>query len=217
MYWNRKSLYVFLIVFFIWHPFYTGCSRQKTDPFVEVRSIDSTIVIDLRYATANNFTGQVLYDTPRCFLRKSVAERLARVQKKLQKQGLGLKIWDGYRPLSVQKKMWALVPDSRYVANPKHGSRHNRGAAVDVTLVDSTGRELHMPTGFDDFTPKAHRNWTGKDTLAIRNRQILEKAMTSEGFIPLSTEWWHFDAPNWKDYPIETISIKELLKKNRKD
>lgn len=197
--------------------FYAGCSHQKTEPFVEVVSVDSSIVIDLRYATPNNFTGQVLYDTPHCFLRKSVAERLSRVQKKLEQKGLGLKIWDGYRPLSVQKKMWALVPDSRYVANPKHGSRHNRGAAVDVTLVDSTGHELHMPTGFDDFTIKAHRNWTGGDTLAMHNRQILEDAMTSEGFIPLSTEWWHFDAPNWKDYPIENISIKELLQKIRKE
>ncbi len=193
-----------------------GCSRKSAEPFVEVSSVDSTIVIDLRYATPDNFTGQVLYKTPRCFLRKSVAERLARVQKKLRKRGLGLKIWDGYRPLSVQKKMWALVPDSRYVANPKHGSRHNRGAAVDVTLVDSTGRELHMPTGFDNFTSRAHRNWAGSDTLAIHNREILEKAMTSEGFIPLSTEWWHFDAPNWKSYPIEDVSIQELLKKSQK-
>ncbi len=219
---KNKSGIAFILSFWLFIGafafFYTGCSSQKAEPFVEVASVDSSIVIDLRYATPNNFTGRVLYGTPRCFLRKSVAERLSRVQKKLQKQqGLGLKIWDGYRPLSVQKKMWALVPDSRYVANPKHGSRHNRGAAVDVTLVDSSGRELHMPTGFDDFTPKAHRNWAGDDTLAIHNRKILEDAMTSEGFIPLSTEWWHFDAPNWKDYPVENISIKELLKKNQKE
>ncbi len=193
-----------------------GCRQEVSEPFVAVASVDSTFVIDLRYATPNNFTGQVLYDTAGCFLRKSVAERLARVQKKLRRQGLGLKIWDAYRPLSVQKKMWAIVPDSRYVANPKHGSRHNRGAAVDVTLVDSTGQERHMPTGFDDFTPRAHRDWTGKDTLAIHNRDVLEKAMVSEGFLPLSTEWWHFDAPNWKSYPIEDVSIRELLKKTRK-
>ena len=209
-----SSLFLLLLVFGFLG--INGCSRKSAEPFVEVTSVDSTIVIDLRYATPDNFTGQVLYETPRCFLRKSVAERLARVQKKLQKQGLGLKIWDGYRPLSVQKKMWAIVPDSRYVANPKHGSRHNRGAAVDVTLVDSTGRELHMPTGFDNFTARAHRDWTGSDTLAMHNRAILEKAMTSEGFIPLSTEWWHFDAPNWKSYPIEDISIQELVKKSRK-
>ncbi len=219
MFWknntHRRIQIVFLGLFFlaIWG---TGCGKKASEPFVEVTSVDSTIVIDLRYATPDNFTGQVLYATSRCFLRKSVAERLARVQKKLRRQGLGLKIWDGYRPLSVQKKMWAIVPDSRYVANPKHGSRHNRGAAVDVTLVDSTGRELHMPTGFDDFTPRAHRDWAGDDTLAIHNRQILEKAMTSEGFIPLSTEWWHFDAPNWKSYPIENISIKELVGKSQK-
>lgn len=213
---NRVLFFSLVVLFFLQYFFYTGCTGQKSEPFAEVTSVDSTIVIDLRYATPNNFTGQVLYKIPRCFLRKSVAERLARVQRKLRKKGLGLKIWDGYRPLSVQKKMWAIVPDSRYVANPKHGSRHNRGAAVDVTLVDSTGMELHMPTGFDDFSPKAHRDWMGDDSLAIHNRRILNDAMTSEGFIPLSTEWWHFDAPNWKNYPVENSSIRELVQKSER-
>ncbi|GBD93012.1 D-alanyl-D-alanine dipeptidase [bacterium BMS3Abin05] len=213
---NRVAVFSLVVLFFLQYFLYTGCTSQKSEPFVEAASVDSTIIIDLRYATPNNFTGRVLYKIPRCFLRKSVAERLARVQRKLREKGLGLKIWDGYRPLSVQKKMWAIVPDSRYVANPKHGSRHNRGAAVDVTLVDSTGMELHMPTGFDDFSPKAHRDWMGDDSLAIHNRRILEDAMTSEGFIPLSTEWWHFDAPNWKNYPIENSSIRELIRKSER-
>ena len=213
---NRVAVFSLVVLFFLQYFLYTGSTSRKSEPFVEAASVDSTIIIDLRYATPNNFTGRVLYKIPRCFLRKSVAERLARVQRKLREKGLGLKIWDGYRPLSVQKKMWAIVPDSRYVANPKHGSRHNRGAAVDVTLVDSTGMELHMPTGFDDFSPKAHRDWMGDDSLAIHNRRILEDAMTSEGFIPLSTEWWHFDAPNWKNYPIENSSIRELIRKSER-
>ena len=104
------------------------CSRQQQDTdLVEVKQVVPDIVVDLKYATTDNFTGQVLYDVPRCFLRRATAERLARVQARLRKLGLGLKIWDGYRPRSVQWKMWKLVPDPRYVADPRRGSRHNRG------------------------------------------------------------------------------------------
>ncbi len=189
-----------------------GACGKKEEPLVLVSQLDSTIVIDLKYATPDNFVGQVLYDTALCYLRRSVAERLVRVQKPLRKQGLGLKIWDGYRPLSVQWKMWRLVPDPRYVADPRKGSRHNRGAAVDVTLVDSLGHELPMPTGFDDFTERAHRDFTDLPPEVLRNRKILEEAMTREGFIPLPTEWWHFDAPNWKDYSILDIPLRKVGK-----
>jgi len=192
------------------------CPDLSKEPLVDVATVDSTIVIDLPYATTNNFTGQKLYEVHRCFLRKSVAERLARVQKRLRQQGLGLKIWDGYRPRSVQWRMWELVPDPRYVADPRKGSRHNRGAAVDVTLVDSLGQELEMPTTFDDFSERAHRDYPDVSEKARLHKQILEEAMTSEGFIPLPTEWWHFDDPNWQKYPILDIPIEELVKKQKR-
>jgi D-alanyl-D-alanine dipeptidase len=169
---------------------------------VNVADAIAGIVIDLRYATDNNFTGERLYPEATCLLRSGVAARLARVQQSLSERGLGLKIFDGYRPLSVQRKMWELVPDPRYVADPKDGSRHNRGCAVDVTLVHANGNELEMPTGYDDFTEAAHQDFLGGSPASRRNRQILRQAMESEGFAALPSEWWHFDAPDWQDYPI---------------
>ncbi len=160
------------------------------------------VVLDLRYATENNFTGEQLYPKAICLLRSSAAARLARVQKSLEERGLGLKIYDGYRPLSVQKKMWELVPDPRYVADPNEGSRHNRGCAVDVTLVDADGNELEMPTGYDDFSEAAHQDYQGGTPTSRRNRNLLKQAMEAEGFLALDTEWWHFDAPDWRDFPI---------------
>lgn len=191
-------------------------SCSKEEPLVLVSEIDSTIVIDLPYATRNNFVGTVLYDTNLCYLRLSVARRLHRVQTRLHQKGYGLKIWDGYRPRSVQYKMWKIVQDPRYVADPRKGSRHNRGAAIDVTLVDSRGRELVMPTGFDDFTEKAKRDYTDLPEAAIRNRQTLTDAMVAEGFLPLPSEWWHFDAPNWKQYSLLDIPLKEVTRRERR-
>lgn len=186
------------------------------EALVELNRIDPRIVVDLRYATSNNFTGEILYPMARCFLRETVARRLSRVQDRLAQMGLGLKIYDGYRPLSVQKMMWTLVPDPRYVADPAKGSRHNRGAAVDVTLVDDKGRELEMPTGYDDFTESAHRDYAGGSEESRRNREQLAKAMATEGFEGLATEWWHFDAPGWERYPVMNKNISELASAGRK-
>ena len=127
---------------------------------IDMHRRNPRILLEIRYATANNFTHTALYDRPECWLNGVAAARLDAVQKELETQGLGLKVWDCYRPLSVQKKFWALVPDERYVANPAKGSRHNRGAAVDLTLVGAGGSELLMPTAHDDFTTRAHRDFT---------------------------------------------------------
>ena len=178
---------------------------------MDVAALDSTIVIDLKYASSNNFLGKPVYPISRCLLRKSVAQRLIRVQRNLQQKGLGLKIWDGYRPLSVQREMWELVPDPRYVADPEKGSRHNRASAVDVTLVDSLGYELEMPTLFDDFSEKASRDYEKASAEALENRRVLEEAMVAEGFIPLPTEWWHFDDPDWERFPILDIPLDEIV------
>ena len=174
---------------------------------IDIRKVNSKIALDIRYATTNNFLKRKLYPTARCVLRGAAARRLSQVQQDLEKKGFGLKVYDCYRPLSVQKLMWKVKPDSRYVANPANGSRHNRGAAVDLTLVDRNGKELEMPTGFDDFTVKAHRNYTGASAQAKKNRKLLEDAMKKYGFIPLPTEWWHFDAPGWDKFVILDVSF----------
>ena len=152
---KKIKLKVQLLVLFL---FLIFSSQQSQTPvnMVDISDMDSTMVIDLRYATTDNFLNDTLYSANICLLRKPVAERLVQVQKYLRKKSLGLKVWDGYRPLSVQKKMWETLPDPKFVANPKRGSNHNRGAAVDVTLVDLEGNELEMPTGFDDFSEKAN-------------------------------------------------------------
>ncbi len=191
-----------------------GCVRHPAGTLVDVATLDPTIRLELRYATADNFTGVAVYPTARCLLRRDAAERLARVQRRLRADGLGLLVWDCYRPFAVQERFWTLVPDERYVARPVRrdgrpvsGSKHNRGAAVDVTLVDATGRPLEMPTAFDDFSARAHRGAPASPA-ATANAARLEAAMAAEGFAPLPTEWWHFDAPGWQadellDVPLE--------------
>ena len=179
------------------------------DELVEPARLDPTIRLDLRYATSENFTGTPVYPAARCWLRRYVAERLVRVQQRLRHEGLGLLLWDCYRPFSVQRAFWDRVPDARYVAEPVvrdgvpvEGSKHNRGAAVDLTLVDAEGRPLPMPTDFDDFSARANRDAGDAPAEARANRSKLEAAMVSEGFLPLPTEWWHFDGPGWERYGI---------------
>lgn len=171
--------------------------------FVDIATVNARIRLDIRYATTNNFTHQKVYDAARCVLREGTARKLDDVQQDLERMGLGLKVFDCYRPLEVQRKFWAILPDERYVADPSKGSRHNRGAAVDLTLVTAGGQELQMPTAFDDFSEKAHRDYQTLPPAAIRNRALLERVMKKHGFIPLPTEWWHFDDADWRKYPIE--------------
>jgi D-alanyl-D-alanine dipeptidase len=180
----------------------------QTAGLVEPTRIDGSLILDIRYATDNNFTGRQVYPSARCYLRQDIADRLVKVQKLLHRQGFGLKVYDCYRPFSVQEQFWRIMPDERYVLEPvrKDGemvksSRHNRGAAIDVTMVDRKGRELPMPTEFDNFTEKAHRGSVAASSTARKNSRILEKAMVSQGFDPLPTEWWHFDGPGWQGYP----------------
>jgi len=182
--------------------------------FVEPVALDRSLVLDMRYAGTNNFSGQAVYPSARCFLRADVAKRLLAAQAELRKKGLGLKLFDCYRPFHVQERFWAIVPDERYVARPEkkdgvivQGSKHNRGAAVDAGLVDSKERELPMPSGFDDFTEKAHRDYQGASAEALKNRATLERAMSAQGFEPLPTEWWHFDGPGWQGYEMLDLPL----------
>ncbi len=177
---------------------------------VDIRKVNPNIRLDIRYATANNFLKRKLYSQAKCALRSSVAQKLALVQTDLEKIGLGLKVYDCYRPFSVTKQMWEFLPDPNYVANPARGSRHNRGAAVDLTLVDRTGKELEMPTPYDDFTKKAHRDYNGGSAQSRKNRQTLENAMKKQGFIGITTEWWHFDSEDWQKFAILDVSLTEI-------
>jgi zinc D-Ala-D-Ala dipeptidase len=179
---------------------------------VDVWKLDTTIILDIRYATTNNFTGKQVYDEAKFFLRTEPAQKILEVQKELKSLGLSLKIFDGYRPLSVQKKFWEILPDERYVANPEKGSRHNRGAAVDLTLIDKDGNEISMPTPYDDFTEKASRNYMDLSSQIIINRKFLEDLMIKYGFEGLPTEWWHFDFKGWEKYEVLDVDFKELEK-----
>ncbi|HZV33359.1 MAG TPA: M15 family metallopeptidase, partial [Verrucomicrobiae bacterium] len=186
----RRDIIAAFAFFFL----FAGCATNKksNDDLVDVQRIIPGIALDIRYATTNNFTGQKLYPVARCCLRREAAESLKDVEGELRGMGLALKIFDGYRPLSVQKKMWALVPDENYVANPAKGSRHNRGAAVDLTLIKLDGTELPMPTPFDDFTEKAHLDYTNLPPDVLANRALLQRVMEKHDFHGLRTEWWHF-------------------------
>jgi zinc D-Ala-D-Ala dipeptidase len=168
---------------------------------------------DLRYASTKNFMGRLMYPekTNITFLRYPAALALQKVQEDLRKQGLGLKIFDAYRPYSVTVKFWELVRDERYVANPAKGSGHNRGAAVDLTIVDiKTGNELDMGTGFDNFTDTAHHVFTGLPEQVLQNRRLLRSMMEKHGFKALETEWWHYSLPDATRFELLDIDFKKL-------
>lgn len=178
---------------------------------IDVQALIPQIQIDLRYATTNNFTNQIIYDFDTCLLLQEAALQLKAVQLELLEQSLSLKIWDAYRPLSAQWKFWSIMPDERYVSHPAKGGRHTRGTSVDVTLVDQNGKELEMPTDFDDFSFKAHIEDMTVSQQAIDNRNLLQSIMTKHGFIGYEAEWWHFDLLGWESYPVvEKYEIKSL-------
>ncbi len=174
--------------------------------FVDIQSFVPQIQVELKYATADNFTGQVVYTFHQCLLLKEVALRLRDIQAELESMGLGLKIWDGFRPIAAQWKFWELVPDERYVGDPRKGGRHTRGTTVDLTLITKEGKELPMPSAFDDFSEKAHQDYMGANTEEIKNRELLRMVMEKHGFAGAPTEWWHFDLIGWENYPPVDIS-----------
>jgi D-alanyl-D-alanine dipeptidase len=160
-------------------------------------------VLDLHYATADNFLHRAVYAHARCLLRADVAEAIGRVEARVEKAGYRLELWDCYRPLSVQKEMWKLVPQRGLVADPnKGGSHHNRGTAVDASLVDLEGRAVPMPSAHDDFTPAGRRDTPGLPPDVVKRRSVLRSAMEAEGFTTIRTEWWHFDAAGADHAPL---------------
>jgi D-alanyl-D-alanine dipeptidase len=171
------------------------------------------IILDLRYATDNNFMHKKLYpDNPQStYLRKPAYQALDSVAMEMARQGLVLVILDAYRPYSVTIELWNKVKDERYTANPAKGSGHNRGIAVDLTLADAkTHQLLKMPTGFDDFTDSSHQDFTGADKKATANRELLKRVMKKYGFIPLFSEWWHYGWPQTGDFEVLDLSFQQL-------
>jgi D-alanyl-D-alanine dipeptidase len=170
-------------------------------------------VLDVRYATPANLTGRPLYPVARCLLLAPVAARLARAAERLRASGFRLVLYDCYRPLSVQRALWAAVPKVGYVADPATGSHHNRGAAVDLSLADLGGRPLAMPTDFDAFGPSARAGATaGLSMVVMRNRRRLREAMEAEGFAINPAEWWHFDAPEAAGAPLLDVPLTEAAR-----
>lgn len=163
-----------------------------TTQWADIALLDPTIHIDMRYATEDNFVREKMYPCGRCFLRPEVARRVVAAHRELQQKGLGLKMLDCYRPHSVQWKLWEKMPDRRYVSDPRKGSMHNRGAAVDLTLADSAGRELDMGTPYDYFGPEAHPSCRALPDSVLARRELLRDVMARQGFKPIRTEWWHF-------------------------
>jgi D-alanyl-D-alanine dipeptidase len=193
-------------------PIEDSCAVRRPD-LVELVLLDSTIRLDIRYATANNFVGQPVYSQPRAFLQRPAALALLKAHRMLLEKGYGLLVFDGYRPWSVTKKFWEVTPAPlrKFVANPAKGSRHNRGCAVDLTLYDRrTGRPVPMPSAYDDFTDQASPWYEGGTEAERKMRDLLICVMEGEGFTVESSEWWHFDYKDWREYRILDIPFEKM-------
>ncbi|MCB0730953.1 MAG: M15 family metallopeptidase [Ignavibacteriae bacterium] len=215
----KNIKYIFIIFTSLLTNFY---SQTKSSELVPIKDLIPNIIIELKYATTDNFFEQKLYASNECYVLKELADKLIFIQDSLNKlkffngksfpKGIGLKIWDGYRPRSVQYTMFEIFPDPTFVADPKSGSTHNRGGAVDLTLVDlNNGEEFNMPTGFDDFSDAAAHDYPS-DLLTyeqFQNREFIKKIMTEVGGLDLySAEWWHYQLINNKDFPLLDFQVK---------
>ncbi len=185
----------------------------RAPDLVEVARLDPTFKLDIRYATTNNFLSTPMYSQARAFLERPAAEALLRVQRSLREKGYGLLIHDAYRPWYVTKMFWEATPNDKkiFVADPKEGSRHNRGCAVDLTLYDlKTGAAVKMPSGYDEMSERAYADYAGGTAEERERRAILRQAMEKEGFTVYPQEWWHFDYKDWKLYPILNVRFEDL-------
>ena len=185
----------------------------RESDLVELVKLDPTIKLDIRYATKNNFLGKPVYKQARAFLQRPAAEALVRVNQSLRARGFGLVIHDGYRPWSVTKAFWDATPADKkiFVADPAQGSRHNRGCAVDLSMFDmKTGKEVQMPSEYDEMTERSHINYECATPEAKRLRGILKSAMEAEGFVVYEPEWWHYDYKDWKEYPIGNVAFDKI-------
>lgn len=188
-------------------------TKDSSQTLVDLEKFIPGIKLDIRYATSNNFFGEPVYNIKKAFARLPAAAALKEVQEELKKKNLGLLIFDGYRPYSVTVRFFEKLRDTVFLAVPWRGSRHNRGCAIDLSIVSlETGKELEMPTPFDDFTPKANAYYKDLPEIQIANRELLKEIMTRHGFAVYSDEWWHYDFLDWKKFNLTDISFEELSK-----
>ncbi len=208
--------------------FGTACSTQpsttmappnvdasRVPDLIELITLDPTLKLDIRYATADNFIGRPVYAEARAFLQRPAAEALVRVHTRLRDRGLGLLIFDGYRPWSVTKIFWDSVSGDKrnFVADPQQGSKHNRGCAVDLSLYDrGTGLPITMPTDYDEMTTRAFPDYSGGSAESRRYRDLLRNAMEAEGFAVHPREWWHFDYQDWPEYPVLDVPFSAVTR-----
>jgi len=185
---------------------------SETD-LVELTRLDPTIKLDIRYATSNNFVGRPVYKDARAFLQKPAAEALVRVNASFKPLGYGLVVFDGYRPWSVTKLFWDITSEEnkKFVADPKTGSKHNRGCAVDLSLYDlATGKEIQMPGEYDEMSERSYPTYTGGTEQQRKMRDLLRSKMEAEGFTVYEYEWWHFDYKDWKQYRITNVPFSKI-------
>ena len=189
----------------------SGTFRQAD--LVELVALDPTIRLDVRYATANNFVGRPVYSEARAFLQRPAAEALVLAHRALREQGYGLLVFDGYRPWAVTKLFWDVTPPGKrdFVANPRQGSKHNRGCAVDLSLYDlASGREVEMPSAYDEMSERSHPSYAGGTAAQRAARDRLRGAMEKEGFTVEPNEWWHFNYRDWRSYPILDVPFSAI-------
>ena len=185
--------------------------KDENFRMLDLQELGKKLKFDIRYATKNNFTETVIYPDASAYARKPVAEALVKANDFLLALGYRIKVFDAYRPYQATVKFYEVYPDTDFVADPKFGSRHNRGCAIDLTLVDAkTGLEIKMPTTYDDFTERAHPNYTDLPEEVIINRKLLIDVMEKFGFTVYPTEWWHFDYKGWDKFPLMDFTFEEL-------
>jgi len=201
-----------------------GCAHAAAQPpreagpfrapeLVELIVLEPSLRLDIRYATTQDFVHRAVYPQARAFLQQPAAEALVRVHRALGERGYGLLIFDGYRPWSVTKLFWDLSPKAQraYVANPRQGSKHNRGCAVDLSLFTrADGREVEMPSPYDDLSERAHPDYAGGTAEQRAHRDLLRRAMEAQGFTVEPNEWWHFNYKDWRHYPILDVKFSEI-------
>lgn len=185
--------------------------EHPNNELVEIKKAIPSVVLDVRYATTNNFMKQVMYKQARAFARKPVVAQLKKIQAILNKKGYGLKIFDGYRPYAITVTFYQKASDKNFVANPNKGSKHNRGCAVDLTIIDlKTGKDVPMPTPYDSFAPEAAPHYQKLPANVIKNRDFLIATMQANGFKVIYNEWWHFDFNGWQEYDLMDIPFEKL-------
>jgi zinc D-Ala-D-Ala dipeptidase len=182
--------------------------QNGENPFVRLEDLSDNFYYDMRYATENNFLKKKLYQCDDCVIRTEVASALIKANDYFNKKGYSIKFYDCYRPLDIQKLMWEVFPNAQYVANPEYGSIHNRGGAVDITLVNKDNVEIDMGTEFDHFGEEAHHSYTKLSKEILANRALLKEGMEMHGFTAIRTEWWHYNFGEAKKYAVSNFQVE---------